>query len=79
MCVALLSQAIHHAPLTSRLPRSNMRRQLGFFGLLLYDLKTWIHLQRTQRRDPVPVWRKHIKRIEGSFGTGPASFFVFLR
>eukprot|EP00048_Salpingoeca_helianthica_P022804 m.20445 g.20445 ORF g.20445 m.20445 type:complete len:706 (+) comp7838_c1_seq1:160-2277(+) len=59
--------------------RSNMRRQLGFFGLLLYDLKTWIHLQRTQRRDPVPVWRASIKAIEGGFGTGTASFFVFLR
>lgn len=59
--------------------RSNMRRQLGFFGLLLYDLKTWINLQRSQRRDPMPVWRAAIKRIEGRFGTGTASFFVFLR
>lgn len=59
--------------------RENIRRKLGFFGLLLYDFKHWLHLKRTQRRDPVPVWRKSIKTIEGQFGSGYASFFVFLR
>jgi len=59
--------------------RANMRRKLGFFGLLLFDLKKWIDLQRTQRRDPVPIWRSAIKRIEGRFGSSNASFFVFLR
>lgn len=59
--------------------RVNIRQNLGFFQLLVYDLKRWFELQRTQRRDPVFLWRTSIKLIEGRFGTPYASFFVFIR
>lgn len=59
--------------------RENRRAALSRWRLFLYDLQQWWYLKRTRRRDPVPVWRNAIKAIEGQFGTGMASFFVFLR
>eukprot|EP00055_Hartaetosiga_balthica_P017682 m.121343 g.121343 ORF g.121343 m.121343 type:complete len:747 (+) comp9376_c1_seq2:150-2390(+) len=59
--------------------RENVRKQLGFFGLLWFDLKVWWKLKRTRRRDPIPIWRGQIKKIEGIFGNGMATFFIFLR
>lgn len=61
------------------LRRENRRAQLGTVGLLWHDLKRWWYIKRTRRRDPIPIWRTAIKTIEGHFGTGQASFFVFVR
>ncbi|EGD81772.1 hypothetical protein PTSG_02485 [Salpingoeca rosetta] len=59
--------------------RDNVRRALGRWHLFWYDLRRWWHLKRTRRRDPIPIWSRSIKRIEGYFGSGLASFFTFLR
>lgn len=59
--------------------RDNLRAELGRCGLLFHDIRRWWELKRTRRRDPVPVWRGAIKKIEGQFGSGVASFFVFTR
>ncbi len=56
-----------------------MRKNLSGFALIWHDIKQWWHLQRTKRRDPIPMWRNSIKIIEGRFGSGIASFFVFVR
>eukprot|EP00050_Salpingoeca_kvevrii_P018453 m.74438 g.74438 ORF g.74438 m.74438 type:complete len:735 (-) comp8053_c0_seq2:3365-5569(-) len=59
--------------------RENVRAQKNYWALKWHDLKTWWHLKRTRRRDPTPLWRQKIKIIEGHFGSGMASFFVFIR
>lgn len=59
--------------------RENVRGGLSKFRLFMHDLKQWWQTQRTRRRDPVPIWRGSIKNIEGRFGSGMTSFFVFLR
>eukprot|EP00051_Salpingoeca_urceolata_P018436 m.258588 g.258588 ORF g.258588 m.258588 type:complete len:494 (-) comp19195_c0_seq2:1774-3255(-) len=59
--------------------RQNLRKELGFFGLAWYDFQLWLQLHRTRRRDPIPLWRKPIRVVEGHFGSGYASFFAFIR
>jgi hypothetical protein len=47
--------------------------------LWFFDMRTKFNLWRHQRRDPIPIWNKSIKKIEGNFGSGIAAFFVFTR
>lgn len=59
--------------------RENVRKNLGWLGLFFHDLRTWVKLQSLRRRDPIFLWRGKIKKIEGQFGSGVASFFIFSR
>ncbi|KAG9395479.1 transmembrane channel-like protein [Carpediemonas membranifera] len=42
-------------------------------------LYTWYKYQLRKRHGPVQLWRKQILNIEGHFGSGVASFFIFQR
>eukprot|EP00049_Salpingoeca_infusionum_P015349 m.297933 g.297933 ORF g.297933 m.297933 type:complete len:814 (+) comp15859_c0_seq4:268-2709(+) len=59
--------------------RENARRNLSTIRLWWYNWNHRRQMRRLQRRDPTPLWRGMIKTIEGKFGTGLASFFVFMR
>eukprot|EP00730_Choanoeca_flexa_P014773 TRINITY_DN6580_c0_g1_i2.p1 TRINITY_DN6580_c0_g1~~TRINITY_DN6580_c0_g1_i2.p1 ORF type:complete len:717 (+),score=124.84 TRINITY_DN6580_c0_g1_i2:46-2196(+) len=59
--------------------RENIRAQLSGIKLFLHDVRVWLEMQRSKRRDPIPIWRGPIKTIEGEFGSALTSFFVFLR
>jgi hypothetical protein len=59
--------------------RNNVRKNMSWFKLQLYDLRAWLYVQRMRRRDPIPIWRTRIKRIEDTFGSGVSGFFVFAR
>ena len=52
---------------------------MGWLRLQWDRLKHSIQQWRSRNRDPVPIWRTQIKLIEGHFGTGVVSFFVFTR
>lgn len=52
---------------------------MGCLRLLVHDMSMSFYHWRTKRRDPIPLWNTAIKSIEGQFGGGIASFFVFIR
>eukprot|EP01137_Pigoraptor_chileana_P018860 Opistho-2@79015 len=58
--------------------RHNVRARMNRLQLYLHDLKMAYVRFRT-RRDPIPLWREVMKKVEGHFGTGVAAFFVFSR
>lgn len=45
------------------------------------DLKDWVmvHLEVFHETDPVPLWRKALKKIDGNFGSGVAAVFRLYR
>eukprot|EP00039_Didymoeca_costata_P010920 m.149026 g.149026 ORF g.149026 m.149026 type:complete len:767 (-) comp15006_c0_seq20:1460-3760(-) len=55
------------------------KRNKGCLGLQWYFFKLWIRDHIHSNKDPNPLWRRRIKRVEGKFGAGVATFFSFVR
>ncbi|KAL5247098.1 hypothetical protein ACHWQZ_G019084 [Mnemiopsis leidyi] len=61
-----------------RIRRDNKRAQMGWFQLLIYDLKVAIEHQKQERYE-FPLFLKQIKSIQGELGSSTAALFLFVR
>ncbi|XP_065889131.1 transmembrane channel-like protein 7 isoform X2 [Dysidea avara] len=57
----------------------NQKSHFGWLQLLLYNLRISWKRYSSHNSDRIPLLRAQIKQIEGNFGVGIASFFVFTR
>ncbi|XP_013391142.1 uncharacterized protein LOC106159409 [Lingula anatina] len=62
----------------TRIATKNVRAGMNWFDLWRHDFKVWWHRQGRKKQD-FPLFNKQIMTIEGHFGSGLVSFFVFTR
>ncbi|XP_063692746.1 transmembrane channel-like protein 3 isoform X3 [Bolinopsis microptera] len=62
----------------NRIRRDNKRAHMGWFQLLVYDLKLAIERQKQERYE-FPLFLKSIKTIQGELGSSTAALFLFVR
>lgn len=75
-----LEELMHPAESSSNSTKkkTNIRANLGFFGLLLHDFKIWKKRWKNKQIEE-PFFRREIKEIESNFGSSIGALFVFTR